>query len=152
MASAATAGPIRPAPRTTSRLTRGRPRAARSGPGAASEAHGRMGEMRDRCRSVADRLRRGLPVVVVAFAGLPAEIAALDALLELGGRAVLRILRRRVRLEARVVADVEPGQIAQPEGAHREVETELHGLVDLPERRDALLEQVVRLVAECAED
>src|SRR6185295_19448797 len=93
-------------------------------------------------RSVADRCRGRLPVVVEPLAGLSPEIASLDALLELRGRPVLRILGRSVGLEPCVVPDVEPGQIAQPERAPREVQAEFDGFLALPERRHALLQQV----------
>src|SRR5580765_4707444 len=91
-----------------------------------------------RSSSVQDGLGRVRRVVVEAAAGLPPQIAPLHPLLELLGRPVILVLRQLIRLEARVVADVETGEVAQPERPQRVVEAELDGLVDI--RDNARLE------------
>src|SRR6266849_4767437 len=90
-------------------------------------------------------------VVVEAAPGFAPEIAALHALLELGGRVVVGILRHLEGLEPGVVADIETGEVAQLEGPQGRIQSELHGLVDIGVIGHALLETVVGLADEGAE-
>src|SRR5437667_5290537 len=88
--------------------------------------------------SVENGLGRIGRVVVEAPPGLAPEIAALHALLELGGRVVVGILRHLECLEPGVVTDVETGQGAQLEGPERIVQYQLPALVHIGVSRHAL--------------
>src|SRR6266540_869205 len=102
--------------------------------------------------SVEDGLGRIRRIVVEAAPGLAPEVAALDPLLELLGRPVGFVLGHLVGLEAGVVADVETREVAELEGPERVVETELHRFVDIGVAGYPLLEAVVRLADQGAED
>src|SRR6266478_7376572 len=91
-------------------------------------------------------------VVVEAPPGLAPEIAALHALLELGGRVVVGILRHLEGFEPGVVTDIETGEVAQLEGPQGMIQSQLHGLVDIGVVGHALLEAVIGLADESAEN
>src|SRR5262245_12745499 len=113
---------------------------------------GRGGGAGDPRASVEDGFGRIRRVVVEAAAGLAAEVAALHTLLELPRRLVVRVLRDLVGLEARVVADVEPGKITELEWPQRVVQAQLHRLVDVRVIGHPLLEAVVGLAHQRTQD
>src|SRR6266446_7365431 len=102
--------------------------------------------------SVENRFRGVRRVVVEAAPGLAPEVAALDPLFELLGWPVGFVLGHLVGFEAGVVADVEAREVAQLEWPERVVETKLHRLVDIGVAGHPLLEAVVGLAHQGAED
>src|SRR3977135_81644 len=94
------------------------------------------------------RLRLALPVLVLfvkALARLHAQVTRQDHALEEWGRSpgrIAELVEERVR---DVQVYVKTGVVDELEGPHRVPRAELHGLVDVLRRSDALFERADRL-------
>ncbi len=85
-------------------------------------------------------------------AGLAAEMAGVDHLLQQRRRAIFRIVEALVEHFHHRQHGVEPDQVGERQRADRVVAAELHAGIDLLRRRDAFLQREDRLVDHRAQD
>src|SRR5947208_14700553 len=90
--------------------------------------------------------RQTVPVAVEATAGLPAEVARVDVLLEERARPILVIAENAMHDFHDCEARVETDEVSELEGPHRLIRAELHRGVDVLLTADPFVDRVDRLV------
>src|SRR5260370_17908241 len=91
-------------------------------------------------------------VSVPSLTGLPAQLPRFHLRLQLDRRPVPLVASRLEHVQAGVIRDVEPAEVAEPEWAHRPVETLLDRDVDVLEAGHAGVKQALRLLGGGVQD